>query len=137
MVMSFNSDDSFDNESPELDVSDINILGVDAEMGSSLYGDEMDIYLSVLQSFVTHTPAAINSLRSVSAATLPAYATNVHGLKGSCASIGAENVREKAYYLEMRSKANDIDEVLAKNNEMIAEAEQLVKDIQAWLERTT
>jgi HPt (histidine-containing phosphotransfer) domain-containing protein len=137
MVMSFNSEDTFDDDAPEIDVSDINISGVDAEMGSSLYGGEMDIYLSVLQSFVTHTPAAIDSLRAVSAATLPAYATNVHGLKGSCASIGAESVREKAYYLEMRSKANDLEEVLSKNEALITEAEQLVKNIQAWLEKKT
>jgi HPt (histidine-containing phosphotransfer) domain-containing protein len=124
-------------EDTEIDVSDITIPGLDAELGGSLYGGEMDIYLSVLRSFATHTPAAISSLRTVSAETLSAYATNVHGLKGSCSSIGAESLREKAYDLEIKSKANDLAAVLAENEALITEAEQLVKDIQAWLDTIT
>jgi HPt (histidine-containing phosphotransfer) domain-containing protein len=119
----------------EIDVSDIVIPGVDAEAGSFLYGGEMDIYLSVLRSFAGSIPVAIEKLRTVSAETLPQYATVVHGLKGSCASIGAEGVREKAYNLEMKSKEGDLDFVLARNGALVKEAEQLVKDIQAWLEK--
>jgi HPt (histidine-containing phosphotransfer) domain-containing protein len=124
----------YDDEVPEIEVSDIVILGVDAETGSFLYGGEMDIYLSVLKSFAGSIPDAIEKLRTVTAETLPQYATVVHGLKGSCASIGAEKVREKAYELEVKSKAGDLDGVLALNGALLKEAEQLVKDIQAWLD---
>jgi HPt (histidine-containing phosphotransfer) domain-containing protein len=127
----------FDDEMPEIDISDIVIPGVDAEAGSFLYGGEMDIYLSVLRSFAGSIPAAIEKLRTVSAETLPQYATIVHGLKGSCASIGAEEVREKAYGQEMKSKAGDLDGVLANNDALLKQAEQLVKDIQSWLDRLT
>jgi HPt (histidine-containing phosphotransfer) domain-containing protein len=128
--------DTFDDEIPEIDVSDIVIPGVDAETGSSLYGGEMDIYLSVLKSFAASIPVAIEKLRTVSAETLPEYATNVHGLKGSCASIAAESTREKAYNMEMKAKAGDLNGILAQNEALIKEAEQLVKDIQSWLDRT-
>ena len=124
----------FDDEMPDIDVSDIVIPGVDAEAGSFLYGGEMDIYLSVLRSFAGSIPAAIEKLRTVSAETLPQYATVVHGLKGSCASIGAEGVREKAYSQEMKSKAGDLNGVLADNEALLKQAEQLVKDIQSWLD---
>jgi HPt (histidine-containing phosphotransfer) domain-containing protein len=124
----------YDDEIPDIDVSDIVIPGVDAEVGSSLYGGEMDIYLSVLRSFVGSIPAAVEKLRTVSAETLPQYATVVHGLKGSCASIAAEEVREKAYDLEKKAKAGDLGGVLAQNEALLKETEQLIKDIQVWLD---
>jgi HPt (histidine-containing phosphotransfer) domain-containing protein len=123
-----------DDEIPEIDVSDIKIPGVEAELGSSLYGGEMDIYLSVLRSFAASIPAAIDKIRTVSAETLPQYATVVHGLKGSCASIAAEDVKEKAFDLEKKAKAGDLNGVLALNEALLKDAEQLVKDIQVWLD---
>jgi HPt (histidine-containing phosphotransfer) domain-containing protein len=130
----YEDDDEFEDDLSDLDPEDIKIPGVDAESGSSLYGGEMDIYVSALQSFANNIPTAIERLRNVSEATLGEYATNVHGLKGSCSSIGAESVRVKAYDLEMKSKAGDLSGVLAKNDELLKEAEQLVKDIKTWLE---
>jgi HPt (histidine-containing phosphotransfer) domain-containing protein len=119
----------------EIDVSDIVIPGIDAHMGSSLYSGEMDIYVSILRSFTSSIPSTIEKLRTVTEGTLPQYATAVHGLKGSCASIGAELTREKAFDLEKKAKASDISGVLTRNEEMLNEAEQLVKDIQAWLSK--
>jgi HPt (histidine-containing phosphotransfer) domain-containing protein len=133
-MISYDDDDDFEDDLSDLNPEDIKIPGVDAESGSSLYGGEMDIYVSALRSFATNIPAAIDRLRNVSQATLGEYATNVHGLKGSCSSIGAESVRVKAYDLEMKSKAGDLSTVLAKNGQLLKEAEQLVKDIKAWLE---
>jgi HPt (histidine-containing phosphotransfer) domain-containing protein len=119
----------------EINVSDINIPGLDANMGSSLYGGEMDIYVSILRSFISNIPGTIEKLRNVSEETLPQYATAVHGLKGSCASIGAELTREKAFDMEKKAKAGDLAGVLALNENLLNEAEQLVNDIQAWLEK--
>jgi HPt (histidine-containing phosphotransfer) domain-containing protein len=132
-MSSYDDDDEFEEEF-DLDPEDIKIPGVDAVMGSDLYGGEMDIYVSAMRSFVANIPAAIDRLRSVSQETLGEYATNVHGLKGSCSSIGAESVRVKAYELEMKSKAGDLSTVLAKNDALLTEAEQLIKDIKAWLD---
>ncbi|MDR0314062.1 MAG: Hpt domain-containing protein [Treponema sp.] len=124
-----------DDEISKLGVSDINIPGLDAELGTSLCGGELDIFVTALRSFAINIPVALEKLRTVSAETLPGYVTFVHGLKGSCASIGAEEARKKAYDLEMKSKAGDLDGVLAQNKAFIKEVEQLIKDIQAWLNR--
>jgi HPt (histidine-containing phosphotransfer) domain-containing protein len=94
----------------------------------------MDIYVSILQSFAASIPDVIEQLRNVSAETLPEYAANVHGLKGSCASIGAESLRAKAYDLEMKSKSGDLAGVLALNEALLKETEQLVKDIKEWID---
>jgi HPt (histidine-containing phosphotransfer) domain-containing protein len=126
---------SDDNELPDIDISDIVIPGVDAELGNSLCGGELDIFVSALKSFVNNVPDALEKLRSVSAETLPKYATAVHGLKGTCACIGAEELRKKALDLEMKSKAGDLNGVLALNETLVKETEKLVKDIQIWLNK--
>jgi HPt (histidine-containing phosphotransfer) domain-containing protein len=123
-----------DDEFPDIELSDIVIPGIDAQEGSELYGGEMDIYISVLKSFSGSIPAALDKLRAVSAETLPQYATVVHGLKGSCASIAAGDVKKTAYDLELKAKAGDLDGVLTGNEALLKKAEQLVKDIQNWLD---
>ena len=127
----------YEDESDFLDInaSDINIPGVDAELGSGIYGGEMDIYISALRSFSTHIPAALNDLGNVSEETLPDYAATVHGLKGTCAGIGAEDIKGRAYDLEMKAKAGDLAGVLALNKGLVEDAEKLVSDVQAWLDR--
>ena len=124
-----------DSDFSDIDASDIDIPGVDAELGSDLYDGEMDIYIAALRSFATHIPAALDNLSHVSEETLHEYATNVHGLKGSCAGIGAESIRERAYDLETKAKDNDLSGVLALNKGLIEDTEKLVSDIQAWLDR--
>ena len=113
----------------------INISGVDTEKGLSLYGNELDIYLPVLHSFISNVPDVLDKLRTVSEETLPAYAINVHGLKGICAGIGAETTREAALNLEKMAKAGDLQGILAKNDILIKEAENIIANIKAWLEK--
>ncbi|MDR0322290.1 MAG: Hpt domain-containing protein [Treponema sp.] len=126
--------DGVSHEIPDVDVSDVKIPGIDVESIDSLYSGEMDIYIPVLQSFVSSIPEAVNKLRNVSAETLHDYAVTVHGLKGSCANIGADVIKEKAYALEMKSKAGDLAAVLAQNEELIKDSEKLISDICAWLD---
>ena len=114
---------------------DVNIPGIDGEFGLSLYGWEADMYLSALRSFAANVPAVLDKIRDVSEETLPAYEVEVHGIKGTSSSIGAESVREKAATLEKLSKAGDISGVLEKNGEMLAETEKLIADIREWLKK--
>jgi signal transduction histidine kinase/CheY-like chemotaxis protein len=111
----------------------ISIAGVDTETGLSLYAGEMDIYLPLLRSYVSNTPVTLDKLRSVSEETLPEYVINVHGLKGTSASIGAEAVREAALNLETMSRAGDLNGVLARNDILIKDAENIVANIKLWL----
>jgi HPt (histidine-containing phosphotransfer) domain-containing protein len=112
----------------------INIPGVNAETGILLYGGDKNIYLSILRSFAVNTPGILDALRVVSRETLPDYIINVHGLKGSCAGIGAEEVREEASNLETISRAGDLDKVLAQNDKLIKDTETIIANVKAWLE---
>jgi len=113
----------------------IDIPGVDAKKALSLYAGKTKVYISVLRSYAASTPVILDKLRSVSAETLHTYTINVHGLKGTSNSIGAESVRKAAYELEKISRDGDLDGVLAGNGALIADAETIVSGIKAWLEQ--
>jgi HPt (histidine-containing phosphotransfer) domain-containing protein len=119
----------------EAEVTEIDIPGVDTKKGLSLYGGEMHIYLPLLRSYVSGTPGILDRLRNVSSQTLSDYVIAVHGLKGTCASIGAQAVREAAMNLETMSRAGNIDKVLLQNDKLIQDAQTVVANIKAWLDQ--
>jgi len=113
----------------------IEIPGVDAKKGLSLYAGDTKIYLTLLRSYAANTPGILDKLRPVSAENLPAYVITVHGLKGTSAGIGAEGIREAALELENKSRAGDLRGVLEKNGKFIADAETIVSNIKTWLDK--
>jgi PAS domain S-box-containing protein len=127
---------------PEKDVSDennenifIDIPGVDTKKGLSFYGGEIDIYLPLLRSYVSNVPKLLKRLKTVSKETLPDYVISVHGLKGTCAGIGAEAIREAAFNLETIAREGNLDGVLAGNDKLISDTEVIVANVKAWLDQ--
>jgi len=118
----------------DVDARTIKIPGIDVKKALSLYGDNMELYLTILRSYVANTPAVIESLYHVTQENLSAYDIKVHGLKGSSGSIGAEDVREKAARMEAAAKAGDMSAILEGNEALLIEAQKLVSDVKAWLD---
>jgi HPt (histidine-containing phosphotransfer) domain-containing protein len=113
---------------------DLCISGVDTEKGLSYYGDEFDIYLPLLRSYVLNTPPSIEKLRAVTPETLSEYAIVVHGIKGTSASIGADTTMEAAFNLEKLARAGDFSRVMANNELFIKNTEILVASAKKWLD---
>ncbi|MDR3020897.1 MAG: Hpt domain-containing protein [Treponema sp.] len=113
----------------------INIPGIDVKKGLDLYDGEEDIYLIVLRSYAKNTPAVVDKIRNVSQETLGDYAISVHGIKGTSANIGAVNIQTAAAELEKLAKAGNLDEVLARNKNLINEIENTLQGIITWLEQ--
>ena len=113
----------------------IQIPGVDEEKVLELYEDDINLYIKVMRSFVSVTPAVLDKLRNVSAETLADYAICIHSIKGTSTTIGAEETRKAAFNLEKMAKAGDLPGVLAENNAFIAHAEKLLDDLRRWLEQ--
>ena len=113
----------------------IEIPGVDTAMGLDLYDDDEDIFLIVLRSYADNLPASLEKLRNVSAETLADYAITVHGVKGTSANIGAEELRQIASKLETMAKAGDLSGILAQNEAFLKQADDLIKAINNWLEK--
>ncbi|MDR2952432.1 MAG: PAS domain-containing protein [Treponema sp.] len=126
---------SFIENEPEGENTVIEIPGVNSQLGLSLYAGETDVYIPLLRSYVNNTPGVLEKLRSVTEETLPAYVISVHGLKGTSAGIGVETVRAAALELETKSRMGDIGFVLANNGKLIADAEVIVANVKAWLEK--
>jgi len=114
-------------------VTMIQIPGVDSSKGMALYGDDADLYISVIESYARNTPAVISNLRNVRDENLAEYAITVHGLKGASNNIGAVHIGQGAERMEKAAKAGNLDVVLAENATLLEETEKLVDEIQNWL----
>ena len=114
---------------------EIKIPGVDVQAGLDLCDGETDIYLRVLRAFASAIPDALEKIRNVSAETLRDYLVNVHGVKSTSASIGAEETRKEAMQLETLAKAGDLAGVLAQNEAFIKRTSVLVDNIRGFLEK--
>jgi HPt (histidine-containing phosphotransfer) domain-containing protein len=113
----------------------IEIPGVDTKKGLALYAGDTGIYIPLLRSYIINTPATLEKLKNVTEENLPDYVISVHGLKGTSAGIGAEDIRAQALELENLSRAGDLQGVWAKNDKLIADAQVVVANVRAWLDK--
>jgi HPt (histidine-containing phosphotransfer) domain-containing protein len=111
----------------------IGIPGIDEGSFNDLYDGDEEIYTDVLKSFVDKTPAVLDTLKTITAENLKAYADNVHGLKGACANICAEEARKKALDLELTAKKGDLAYCQANNGAFLKYIEDLMPKLKAWL----
>ena len=115
-------------------MSDNKIPGVNMEAGLDLYGGEMDIYMTVLESFAANTLTALDKMRNVTKENLSDYAIIAHGIKSVSLTIAAEEISKRAMKLEVMAKAGDLAGVLAENDVFLKDVEILVSNVKHWLE---
>ena len=111
----------------------IKIPGVDVDAGLELCDGDEDIYLRVLRSYLSAIPPALDKMRNVSTETMQNYIVNVHGVKSTSASIGAEETRKAALQLETMARSGDLSGVLAQNETFINCTAALVDSIRIFL----
>ena len=117
----------------DIPVLDIQIPGINAETGLSLYEDDTEVYIAVLRVFIPNALDLVEKMKNVTKETLSDYVINVHGLKGISSGIGAEDLRSLSYELEKISKSGDLDEIPAKNEKLLNDTLDLVTNIKVWL----
>jgi HPt (histidine-containing phosphotransfer) domain-containing protein len=110
----------------------VDIKGVDKNVFNDLFDGDEELYVSVLQTFIDRTPSVLIKLATVSNETLPDYVNNIHGLKGACANICAEEARKLALKLETMSRNGDLSGVLAENDSFLKYMNELMGDLQNW-----
>jgi CheY-like chemotaxis protein len=125
---------------PIIETVDQNILdglqieGLDLVRGKRKYNNEA-AYLDILRSWHKHTPALLEKMRNPYFENLPEYAITVHGIKGACLGICADEISNKAEELERHAKSGNIGQVKADNPMFIGMAESLLANIGELLEK--
>jgi CheY-like chemotaxis protein len=105
------------------------IYGVDFQSGVLRFGGKAEIYLKIVTTFVDTIPATLDKLKEVSDENIEDYAISVHGVKGSCYSIGADKVGKMAESLEFAAKAREMQQIADENAPFIAAAEELISKL--------
>ena len=94
-------------------------LFMDVDMGIEASGDE-DTYLIVCRSFYDTAVEKIKLIRKYfETKDVKNYTIQVHALKSSARLIGATDLSEKAYKLEMAGKENDMEYINANTEEVL------------------
>ena len=111
----------------------IGIPGVDEANFNDLFDGDEDLFKTVLTTYVEKTPVSLAKLVNPTKETLEDYRIRVHAIKGACANICAEGLREKALGLEMKAKAGDLAGVQAGNASFVKEMEEMIEKSKNWL----
>ena len=110
----------------------IEIPGIDAKKGIAQYGNDADIYLSVLRSYAANAPDILNKLRVVTAETIKDCVISAHGLKGMSGNICAEQIRALAAELETTARNGDLTGSIRLTGALLRATEHLTDNITAW-----
>lgn len=110
------------------------IPGLDVKKAMRFYDNDEEILFVVLRSFAANIPTTLNKLRDVSEEDLPNYKICIHGIKGTSANIGAEDIQNKAAELEALAKSGNTAELQKQNGGFIKQVEDLIQNINSWLD---
>jgi PAS domain S-box-containing protein len=106
------------------------ISGIDVIAGMKRFNDSASVYVGVIKSFTQNMPKLLETLRDVAEPTLPEYAVRVHGAKGSCYGICADEAGRMAEALEIAAKDGDFARVMAGNETFIGNVETLLSQLE-------
>ncbi|MDR1946984.1 MAG: response regulator [Desulfovibrio sp.] len=110
--------------------------GVNLELCVKRYEGE-SAYLQIIRSYVLHTPALLDAMRSVSEENLEKYKIMVHGLKSATYGICADALGRRAAALEQAAIAGDYATVLADNGDFLGSVDKLLDDLRKLLKKVS
>ncbi|MDR1745457.1 MAG: response regulator, partial [Planctomycetota bacterium] len=108
------------------------IAGLNVSSGLERFGGEKT-FMRILRSYAVNTKSLVESIRTVDTGNLAAYATTIHGIKGSSRNICALPLGDRAEALERAAKSGDADFVIRNNPAVIETVETLIREIEAAL----
>ena len=115
------------------DVSILTNGGVDIEHAIELLGD-LEFYDETLQAFLEENETRLPNIEKYkNEQNMADYAILVHALKSDSKYLGFMSLADIAYEHEMASKANNVDLVNAKYNELINEVNKYTELAKRYL----
>ena len=113
------------------------IEGVDINRGLARFSGDMKSYIDILRSFTSNTKPVLETLKIVDESNVEKYTIEVHGIKSSCRSIGADAAGAKAEALEHAGKAGNLNFITENNPVFLETVLKLISCIEDALEVTT
>jgi len=110
------------------------IEGLDFEAGVARFGGNPKLYAKIIKTFIDNIGPHLDKLAELTRESLPDYAIEVHGVKGSLYGISANKEGDMAKDLEIAAKGDDYDTVLAGNVPFIDSVRELTVKLQAVLD---
>lgn len=115
------------------DVSILTDNGVDLNSALEFLGD-LSFYDETLEAFLMENENRIPSIEKYrKELNMEDYAILVHALKSDSKYLGFKDLANIAYMHELASKANNVDEVNKKYNELIEEVEKITNIAKKYL----
>jgi CheY-like chemotaxis protein len=108
--------------------------GVDFTAALHLYGGNGATLMSILKSFIIHTPSLIKKMDVHLETSLLNYTVEVHGLKGTCNTICASVTAELAKELVFASREGRGEYVKARHGELRRQVLELTERLKALVE---
>jgi CheY-like chemotaxis protein len=112
----------------------LQIDGIDMQRIPKHCGRNEALFGEFLHSFVNNIPELLNTFKLIKTAeneaeNLKNYAIHVHGIKGSCRNICADEPAEQADKLEKAANSGDYDYIAANNPDFVESVEKLITNI--------
>ena len=106
--------------------------GVDLDKALELLGD-MEMYNETLNDYVAEIDQKMADIKKFyEAEDMPNYAILVHSLKSDSSYIGLTKLGDLAYDHELKSKENDLAYVKEHFNELMEEADKMIKIVKNY-----
>ncbi|MDR1898691.1 MAG: response regulator, partial [Treponema sp.] len=109
------------------------VEGVDFSAALILYGGSGAALVPILTSFAIHTPPLLEKMDAHLETSLPDYAVEVHGLKGTCNAVCAGEAAALARELETAAVEGNAGFVRSRHDKLRQQALDLTKRLKALL----
>lgn len=105
-----------------MDINGLKSAGFNTEKALELIGGSKEVYQKIINTYYQNIESKISDIQEAFKNNdIKKYTIYVHALKSASRQIGADKLGEKAYYLEMCGKADNIEEIKTKTDDLINE----------------
>ena len=109
------------------------VAGLDILRGLERYHNNMDAYIRVLSSYSIAVRDMLGYIETVTPERLNDYRIKVHGIKGACYDVFAEQLADSAKKLEDAAIASDFEFIRAHNTDFMEKARIFLDNIDELL----
>ena len=116
-----------------ISLMDNKIAGLDITCGLERYYGDIEAYLRVLNSYSLAVRDMLEYIKVVDTEKLADYKIKVHGIKGACYDVFADNLADNAKKLEDAAVSGDLEYISTHNSHLVESATELLDEIDSLI----